>query len=887
MRWIAQLRMRIEMLFRRKNATGSLDAELRDHLERQIAENVAAGMSAEEARHAALRSFGNPALVRDEARATWSCNWLESMARDVRYGVRTLMRTPGFSLIAIAVMALCIGASTSLFTIVRSVLLRPLPFRDPDRLVMLYEHFRDARSNQGGFNYNQAAPGDFYDWRVQTHGFEDMAAWRYWQFNLTGERGELPELLEARGGSWNLFPLLGVQAALGRTFTESEDRPDGNAVLLTWSLFERRFAADPSIVGRQIHLDGKPFTVVGVLPKWFIYPDAKTQLWVAFASGLSPNLLQRHDFHWAHVVARLRPDVSLASAVSQVGAVQYRLHMENLHAPVAEDVATRTMNEDLAWDVEKPLLILMCAVACMLLIGCLNVANLLVARGAARQREIAIRGALGAQRLTLIRAQMTESLLICLAGGIVGILLSLSATKWIGSAWKNLPSAEGIQVDAVVMGFASAVVILSALLAGLLPAISSTGKGAFAALQASSRTASGNVFRATLRKTLLTVEIAVTVVLLIGAGLLLRSFARLRGADVGCVTDNVLTLNYSLSAQKYDSPEKVNAFNENLLERLRAMPGVRGVALGSTFPGEARGGDDMFTIKEHPPVKPGDVLPDALTRWADPGYFSGLQIPLLKGRFFTKDDRVDRSRKIIISNQLARQYFPGENPIGQSIHSVARNDADYEIVGVVADTLWRVGQPVMPTIYYPILDGGIHNGQALAVHTDSDPLAISVPVQKQIAALDPELPVSHVQTMQQAIGDSLGNARFSATLVLGFAVLSLVLASVGLYGVLSYLMTQRTTELGVRMALGAQREQVLRLMLFDGLRPAIIGLALGSAASAGVTQLIQSMLYNTRPLDPAVYAVVTVTLLMVAALACMIPAWRASRLDPMQALRME
>jgi predicted permease len=457
----------------------------------------------------------------------------------------------------------------------------------------------------------------------------------------------------------------------------------------------------------------------------------------------------------------------------------------------------------------------------------------------------------------------------------------------MASTWKDLPNAVGIHVDSVVLGFACALVFSAALLAGLLPAISSTGKAVFAALQASSRTTSGNLSRATLRKTLVTVEIAVTVVLLIGAGLLLRSFVRLRSTDVGCVTDNVLTLNYSLPAQKYSSPDKVNAFNESLLEKLRAMPGIRAVALGSVLPGEGNGGDDVFTIKDHPALKPGEALPDALTLWADPGYFSALQIPLLKGRFFTSDDRLDRSRKVLISSRLARQYFPGEDPVGRYLHVPAYNNADYEIVGVVGDTLWQVGKPALPTMYFPILDGGLNKGQSLAIRTDSDPLAMSVPVQKQIATLDPELPVSNVLTMQQAIGESLGNARFSATLVLSFAVLSLVLASVGLYGVLSYLMTQRTTELGVRMALGAQRDQVLRLILFNGLRPVIIGLALGSAASAGITQLIRSMLYDTRPLDPTVYVAVTLTLLMVATLACMIPAWRASRLDPMQALRAE
>jgi putative ABC transport system permease protein len=879
--------MSLFRFFHRKRSDAELQQEIDAYLAEEAAENIARGVKPEEARHQARIKLGNPRSVRETLWQQNTISLLDTLGRDLKFAARTLGRTPGFSLIAITVMALCIGATTSLFTVVRSVLLRPLPFRDPARLVMVYEHFRDARSNAEGFDYNAVAPADFFDWRAQTHGFQDMAVSRRCQFDLTGERGELPEAVGAGAGSWNLFPLLGVPAAIGRTFTESEDRLDGTAVMLTWNLFERRFAGDPSIVGRQIHLDGKPYTVVGVLPKSFTWPEAKMQVWVPYLSGLPPDLLPHHDYHFSLVVARLRPDVSLASALSQVEAVQNRLHAQYLNAPVAEDVAPRNLNDDLARNVKKPLLLLMCAVACMLLIGCLNVANLLVARGAARQKEVAIRGALGAQRLTLIRAQLTESLLICLAGGAGGVLLSLAATQWLSSAWKELPSAAGIHVDGEVLAFACALVFAAALLAGLLPAISSTSKAVFASLQASSRTTSGNLARATMRKTLLTVEIAVTVVLLIGAGLLLRSFVRLRGADVGCVTDHVLTLDYSLPEKEYGSPQKVNAFNEALLAKLRALPGVRAVALGTVLPGEGNGGDDVFTIKEHPAVKPGELLPDALVRGADSGYFSALQIPLLKGRFFTSDDRLERAKMVVISSALARQYFPGENPLGRTLHVPARKDADFEIVGVVGDTLWQVGKPVMPTMYFPMLDGALEQGGSLAIRTDSDPLAISIPAQKQIASLDPELVVSNVETIQQAIGDSLGNARFSASLVLTFAGLSLLLASVGLYGVLSYLMTQRTTELGVRMALGAQRDQVMRLILFDGLRPVIIGLALGAAASAGITQLIRSMLYDTKPLDPTVYVVVTLTLLMVAMLACMIPAWRASRLDPMQALRAE
>jgi len=874
-------------VFHRKQSDAELQQEIESFLAEEIAENTARGMSPEEARRQARVKLGNAQKVRENL---WQQNTvlsLEKLGSDVKYAARTLIRSPGFALIAVAVMALCIGAATSLFTIVRSVLLRPLPFRDPGSLIMVYEHFRSAQSNQDGFNYNVVSPADYYDWRSQTHGFDDMGIWHWWQFNLTGERGELPEVVTAVAGSWNLMHVLGVEPALGRTFNEAEDHPGSDVVILTWSAFQRRFAGNSSIVGRQIHLDGKPYTVVGVLPASFTYPDAKVQVWVPYAAPTSPEFLQYHDHHQSRVIARMRPGISLATAISQVGAVQYREHMENLHAPVAEDVAPRTLIDDLARNVKKPLIILMCAVVCMLLIGCLNVANLLVARSAARQKEVAVRTALGAQRFTLIRQQMTESMLICLAGGGAGVLLSLSATRWLAAAWKELPSTQGIHVDGLVLAFASGLVILAAFAAGLLPAISSTGASVSAALQSSSRTSGGSRPRTALRKGLLTVEIAVTVVLLVGAGLLLKSFLRLQSTSVGCETANTLTLGYSLPARKYDKPEKVNAFNETLLERLRAMPGVRAVALGSVLPGAGYEGDNVFTIPQHPQLKPGADLPFALYRRADPGYFSALRIPLLMGRYFTQQDRGDKTDKIIVSSQLVRQYFPGENPIGMHLHIPAVSSHDFEIIGVVGDTIYQVGKPTKATFYFPVLLGGSDEGLTLAVRTDSDPLAISIPVQKQIASLDPELPVSDVLSLDQVIGDSLLSASFSATIVLAFAVLSLVLACVGLYGVLSYLMTLRMTELGIRIALGAQRQELLRLMLFDGMRPAVFGLGFGLLAGASATQAIASMLYGTKPLDPAVFAVVTGALLLVAVLACLVPAWRASRLDPMEALRAE
>jgi putative ABC transport system permease protein len=863
-----------------------LERELRSDLELEEEEQRENGASPEDARYVALCAFGNPTLIRERTRAVWSWNRVENLFRDLRISIRTSFRSPGFSLVAVVVMTLCIGATTCLFTLVRSVLLRPFPFRDSGQLVMIYEHFRAPSMKAQGFNYSLVAPADYYDWRRETHGFEDMAAMRWWQFSLTGEGGQLPEIVQARGGSWNLFPLLGVEAAIGRTFTKSEDRPHGYVAMLTWDLFERRFGGDRSIVGKQIHLDGISCTVVGVLPKWFTWPDAKVQIWVPYASGLPPGILEHHDFHFTNVIARLRPDVSLTSALSQVAAVQYRLHLQNQNAPVAEGVASKTLKQVAGQDVREPLIILLCAAACMLLIGCLNVASLMVARSAARQREIAVRSALGARRGTLVRTQLMESLLVSLTGGVAGVLLSLAATKWLVSNWQELPTAQSIHVDGIVLAFASGLVIAAALLSGLLPAILSTGKRSMAALHSSSRNTLGSQARTALRKTLLTVEIATTVVLLIAAGLLLKSFWRLRTTNIGCTTHNVLTMGYSLPGKQYDTPAKVNAFNEALLEWVRTMPGVRSAGLGSMVPGAGAGEDDAFTIPEHPATTPATAEHDALYRTASPGYFSTLQIPLLRGRFFTNEDRVGQPNTCIVSHQLAQQFFRGENPLGKHLLVPSRR-IDCEIVGVAADTVYQVGEPREATIYFPVLGGGSDQGFTLAVRTASDPLSLSLPVQKEIAKLDPELPVSNVFTMQQIIEQSLGNATLSASLVLAFALLSLMLAAVGLYGILSYVTTQRTGEIGVRLALGAQREQVVRQMLGDGLRPAVYGLMIGLAASIGAVRLIQSMLYGTGALDPAIFGAVAVTLLMVAVLACVLPAWRASRIDPIQALRTE
>lgn len=886
MRWVQQLRMSLLMLFRRNNEKARLQAELDFHLQQQIAENVAGGMDPEEARFAALRLFGNPALLREEAGDTWSWNWLESLWRDLRYGLRTLSRAPGFSITAILVMALGIGATTSLFTIVRSVLLKPLPFRDPDRLVMLYEHNRQDKQ----YPYNVVSPADFRDWRAQTHGFEDMGAWRWWGCVLSGMRGEYPEVEGAAASSWNLFAVMGVEPVLGRTFTEEEDQFEANdVVMLSWSLFQSRYGGDKAIVGKLVRIDSKPYTVVGVLPAWFSYPDPSVKLWVPYLPTFMPDEI-RPEHHQSHVVARMKDERSALAALKEVSALQYQIHMQNLGKPVAEDVVSRPMIADVVQDIKTPLIVLMCAVGCMLLIACLNVSNLLVARGAARRREVAIRGALGGSRWKLIQEQMAESLLISVAGGMLGLTLSLSATKWLATHWSDLPRADAVRFDGTVLAFAIAIIFLTALLAGLVPAISSTAKGILGALQDSARSIGGSASRAALRKVLLSAEIALTLVLLISAGLLFRSFIHLRTSDLGCVTDHVLTLRYGLPEKQYDKAEKVMAFHEGLLERVRSLPGVRAAGLISTAPGAGYEGSTDFTIPEHP-GQGRSLERTALVRKADPGYFSALEIPLLSGRVFDEQDRLERTRHVVISKKFADKFFPGESPLGKHVKIAfsGNNPEPYEIIGVVGDTIYYVGERIEPTIYRSILNGNPHldSMTMLVVRTTVDPLSLALPIQKQVSALDQELPVYKMLTMQQIIGKATDSQSFSASLVLAFAVLSLMLAAVGLYGVLSYLVTQRISEIGIRMALGAQRSEVLRLVLMDGMRPVLIGLVIGLAGGAAAGMLIKSILYGTRPLDPIVFAVMVGSLLLTAAIASAVPAFRACRIEPTQALRTE
>ncbi len=547
------------------------------------------------------------------------------------------------------------------------------------------------------------------------------------------------------------------------------------------------------------------------------------------------------------------------------------------------------MIDDVVKDVRTPLIVLLASVACMLLIACLNLSNLLVARSAARRKEVAIRGALGGSRLNLIREQMIESLLICLTGGFFGLLLSLAATRWLATHWSRLPRAEGVHADAGIIIFAFLLAAITAIASGLIPAISSTGKGLLSALSDSSRTIGGSASKARLRKVMLTAEIALTVTLLASAGLLFRSFIRLRTADLGCRTDHVATMRFGLPEVQYNTREKVMNFHESLLERIRRLPGVRGAALVSTVPGAGHEGDKVFTIPERPAPSYSTQY-DAMYRAADPQYFSVMGIPLLRGRVFTEHERLHNDHYIVVSKKFVDQFLSGDDPIGKHIR-VGWDDAVelYEIIGVVGDTLYDVTKPVQATMYFPILSGipNRTSEAAIVAWTSVDPLSMTIPIQQQIAALEPQLPVYNVLTIDQIIGRTTAGQGFAANLILAFAGISLLLAGVGLYGVLSYLVTQRNAEIGIRIALGAQRSEVLRVILIDGLRPVLIGAVIGMAGAAIAGSLIRSMLYGASPYDPIVIATTTGCLLLTATAACLLPAWRASHVDPIQALRSE
>ena len=872
-------------LFRRRKPVDDLAEEIRAHLEMEEQENLESGMPPDEAHYAALRRFGNVTLAQERSKEMWRWNAVETLWQDLRFGLRTLYKDSGFTVVAMITLALGIGATTALFTVVRSVLLRPLPFKDPARLVRLYEHSPDDK-----FPYNSVAGGVFAEWRKQSHGFSDLAIVSTdARYNLSGAGGQLAEKVSAAECSWNTFPTLGVEPALGRNFTAEDDRPSAApSVILSWGLWKRRFGGDPSILNQTIHLDAKSYTVLGVMPAWFAYPDQSTQLWTPIYHEAPAEEMQAPDSHDFVAIGRLKSGMSETEATAELSIIVRRMHDQHLDDPfISNSANSRPLLEDVVGDIKTPLYILLAATGCLLLIACLNVTSLLVARGVARRREFAIRAALGGSRWRLLAGHLTESFLLSAAGAAAGLMLAYAMIQWFVATRPDMSRVEAIHMDGMVVAFVLGLILACAIFAGATSSLSIRGNPALSSIRDSSRSHSAGTARVRLRQCLLSLEVGLAVVLLIAAGLLLKSYARLRSVDLGCATQNVLTLHLGLPETKYSQAAQGVNFFDALLERVRSLPGIQGAGVVRVVPGEGYGGDSGFAIAEHPPLPLGKMA-YAIVRWADPGYFAALGIPLLRGQTFDDNRRPEKTHEAIISQAFVRQYFPGEDPIGKHLVTIGRQS--FTIVGVVGDTRFHVANPVQPIMYFPIVPlygGKVPNYATLAVRSSFDVTSLALPIQRVVQELDPELAVSDILTMDQVIGKSTLEHRFEATLLVAFAVLSLALAAVGLFGVLSYIVAQRTQEIGIRVALGAQKSDVLRLVVGQGMMPASIGMGLGIIAALGITRLLSSLLYGVKPTDPLTFASVLLILAGVAALATYLPARRAAKVDPMVALRYE
>jgi predicted permease len=867
--------------WRIKKRDADLERELRSDLELEEEEQRGGGISEEEARYAALRAFGNPTLIREQTLAVWSWNWLESLGRDLRFSLRTLCRTPGFTAIAILVMALGIGANVSLFTAVRGILFEPLPFHDSDRIMM---HYEAALHEDNTAGFNLVAGGMYAEWKKQNRSYSSLALAKNIQVALSGSGGQLPEKLHSALFSSDMLGVLGVQPALGRGFTQADDSPAASGtVLLSWGLWKRRFGGDPAVLNQTINLDANPYIVIGVMPVWFDFPDSSTQLWTPVYHDLPEEVMTSYSNHMFRVVGRLKAGVSAAQGIADLSVISQRVHDEHPDNPfISQSARSRPLLEDVVGEIKKPLYMLLAATCCLLLIACLNVANLLVARAASRRKELAIRTALGGGWLRLIGERLMECLLLSASGGALGLLLAFAALHWLARTRQDLSRIESIHIDGAVAAFTVGTVVLCALFSGLITAFSTGDKRILGALQEGSRSASRGSARTSLRKVLLTLEVGLTVILLVGAGLLLKSYGRLRSTDMGCITQNVITMHLGIPDVRYPAPAQRANFFHMLLDRVRALPGVDAAGFATVVPGQGYRMDWTFSIMEHPPLPRGSGQ-FALSRWADAKYFHAMGIPFLRGRTFDDPMRLDAANEVIISQSFADQYFPGEDPLGRHLRAQGKIAV---IVGIVGDTRYQIGELPRPVQYYQ-LDAGEETVGTLVIRSSRGPEQFALPVQRIVSDLDHDVPVSDVLTMDQLLGQSTLNQSFNTTLLVVFATLALVLAAVGLFGVMSYIAAQRTTEIGIRVALGAKREQVMRKMLLDGMRPALFGLVTGLAASLEAGQLMRDLLYGIKPLDPAVYAAVAATLLAVATFACIVPAWRASRLDPMQALRAE
>jgi putative ABC transport system permease protein len=815
---------------------------------------------------------------------------MEIFLQDVRYGVRTMLRGRGVTLMAALSLTLGIGANTAIFSIVNAVLIRPLPYPQPDQLVRIYE--KSPRSALASVSYP-----NFLDWRQQSQSFEGMSVFIYQGFTITGAQG--PERAQGQMISANLFSVLGVQPAIGRGMLPEEDKPGApSVVVVSHGLWQSRFGGDPNFLGKPININGKDHTVIGILPANFHF-YSPADLFIAIGAQENPSLQARGIRPDLRVVGRLKAGAAIEQARAEMERLASVLAQQYPESNTGYGVSLLSMQEDLVGTTKPVLFSLLVAVGFVLLIACANVANMLLARAVSRRKEIGMRTALGASRARIIRLLLLESVLLALVGGAVGLLLARWGTRALIAAMpESLPRVEDIGIDGSVLAFTLAVSLLTGIVFGLIPALQASKPSLNELLKEGERTSAGARHR--LRNLLVISEVALAFILLIGSGLMIKTLIKLRGVDPGLNPRNVLTMKAPLSRTTYNTPSKIKNFYQQLLDRLNNTPGVEAAAITADMPFTGTVLQIPYWIGAGPRPRPEEML-SALFCPTSANYAKATGVPLLKGRFIDEHDTQDRPAIVVVDEYLARGLFPNDDPIGKqlTLQGFARSpDITCEIVGVVghvkhhgldADSQLRD----QFQLYFPYLQVSdflitrMTEGMTVVARTSSDPLALVSDVRNQVLALDKDQPVTSVRTMEQIISTSIARRRFSALLFGVFAAAALILAAVGIYGVMSYAVTQRTHEIGVRVAVGARPADVLKMVVRQGMTLAIIGVVIGVAASIGLTRLMEKLLFGVSATDPATFAIIAVSLAVVALAACYIPARRATTVDPLVALRHE
>lgn len=891
-----EIRKRLEGLGLSPAREAEIVEEMSQHLDDQYEQELSHGATEEVAREAVLTELSQSdvlatSLKRVERRVPQNpvqmgterkTNMIGDLRQDMRYGLRMLLKNPGFTVIAVVALALGIGANSAIFTVVNTLLLRPLPYKNPSQLVVIWEN-----ATHLGFPKNTPSAANFLDWQKQNTLFEGMAAFAERSFNLTGV-GE-PERLDGRRVSANLFDLLGVRPIIGRNFVPDEDKPGTKVAILNESLWRRRFGSDPGVIGRALTLNGESYTVVGVLPNSVRLPafgNWRDQVWVPLAFT-SEEAASRGN-HYLEVIGRMKPGVKLEQARAEMATIMARLAQQYPEDNTRIGTVVNPLHEEIVGDMKPALLVLLGAVAFVLLIACANVANLLLARAAARHKEIALRLALGADRARLTKQLLVESVMLSLLGGAVGLLFAYAGlqvlTRFIPP---DVAHAEGIAIDGKVLGFTLIIAIVTGLIFGLAPASQASHFNLNDTLKEGGRDAGAGVRGKRLRSTLVIAEVAVSFILLIGAGLLINSFMHLRNLDPGFRVDHLLTLNIDLSETKYPDNPKRTAFFDEVVRRVQALPGVRSVAVAGNLP-FTYNGDSMPIGAEGIPDPPPDQRPDVIFRAIGPGYFSTMGIPLVSGRDFNDQDTLDTTLTVIVSEKTARHYWPSADPIGKRIRNGSTtSDAPWRtVIGVVKDVRQNdfVAEPKMQMYFaYRQLRSLMPN--ALIVRTAVEPLSLATSVRNAIWAVDKDQTVANIDSMDHIVAGAVARQRFSMLLLAIFAAVALVLAAVGIYGVMSYSVAQQTREIGIRMALGAQRSDVLKMTIKQGLKLVGLGLVIGLGAAFVLTRVMATLLFGISATDPLTFITISFVLLVVAMLASYIPSVRAMRVDPMVALR--